>query len=60
MKYKVTIRATITKDVYVEAESGQDAITEAHESFSVLNTGEDEDYTEDCLECKELYKETEL
>ena len=52
--YRVTIRATVTKTLRVEAKDEDDAYVAAHEEFSVLNTGDDEDYDEETLEVKEV------
>ena len=52
--YEVTIRATVTKTLKVEAEDKDAAYIAAHEEFSVLNTGEDERYEEETLEVKEV------
>jgi hypothetical protein len=54
--YRVTIRATVTKTLTVKAENEDDAYVAAHEDFSVLNTGknEDERYEEETLEVKEV------
>jgi hypothetical protein len=52
--YRVTIRATVTKTLTVKAENEDDAYVAAHEEFSVLNTGDDEDYDEETLEVKEV------
>jgi hypothetical protein len=49
-KYNVTIQAVITKTVSVVAQSEDEAIHIAHESFSVLNDDTDERYEQDCLE----------
>jgi hypothetical protein len=53
--YRVTIRATVTKTVTVEAENEDDATDAAHEDFSVLCGGEDEDerYEEETLSIEE-------
>lgn len=48
--YKVTIRATVTKTIDVEANHEQSAIDEAHETFSVLNDGLDENYDQETLD----------
>ena len=48
--YKVTIQAIITKPMSVMAQSEEEAIQIAHESFSVLNDATDERYEQDCLE----------
>jgi len=51
--YRVTIRATVTKTLTVKAENEDDAYVAAHEDFYVLNTGEDEAYTQETLEVEE-------
>jgi hypothetical protein len=51
--YRVTIRATVTKTVTVEAENEDDAYVAAHEDFSVLCDGEDERYEEETLSIEE-------
>lgn len=49
-KYKVVIKATIIKPVYVVAESEEEATIMAHEQFSTLNEGIEERYEEETLE----------
>ena len=44
--YDVTITATVTKTIRVEAEDEDAAYIEAHEKFSVLPDDWDEDYTQ--------------
>lgn len=58
-KYSVTIRATITKDVLVEAENEDQAYELAHQVFSVLNDGSDEQYEQDALDINEVSGEAE-
>ena len=48
-KYEVVIRATVTKTYVVEAENEDDATDTAHDIFSVLNDGTDEDYDQDVV-----------
>jgi len=48
--FDVTIKATITKTISVEAENASSAIEAAHSSFSSECDG-DEKYEEDCLLC---------
>jgi hypothetical protein len=50
MKFKVTIRATITKDMEIEAESADQACTLANEAFSVLNDDDEESYDQQVLD----------
>lgn len=56
-QYSVTIRATITKTLLVEAENEQAATEQAHERFSVLNDGNDESYDQECLDIEEAEQE---
>ena len=49
MKYRVTIRATVTKTVEVEAENESEATEIAHQEFSVLNDGDEEKYEQDTV-----------
>lgn len=51
--YDVTIRATITKTIRVEAENEDDAYVEAHEQFSVLPDGE-ERYEQEATDIEEV------
>jgi hypothetical protein len=51
--YEVTIRATVTKTLSVEAKDGPCAEEAAHEQFSVLNDGVDEDYDQETLRIEE-------
>lgn len=52
--FDVVVRATVTKTVRVEAENEDDAYVFANESFSILNDGSDEDYTQEALEISEV------
>ena len=52
--FKVTIRATVIKTLKVEAEDEVDAITEAHEDFTVALTDDLEDYEEETLDVREV------
>jgi len=51
--YKVTIRATVTKALTVEAENEDDAYEVASDGFSVLCDGDDENYEQDLVDIKE-------
>ena len=51
--YDVVVRATVTKTVRVEAENEDDAYVFANESFSILNDGSDEDYTQEAINIQE-------
>lgn len=44
--YDVTITATVTKTIRVEAENEEEAIEQAHESFTTVCDGPDERYEE--------------
>ena len=52
--FDVVIRATVTKTVRVEAENEEDAYVFANESFSVLNDGSEEDYTQEAIDIQEV------
>ena len=52
--FDVVVRATVTKTVRVEAENEDDAYVFANESFSILNDGSDEDYTQEALDISEV------
>jgi hypothetical protein len=52
--YEVTIRATVIKTLKVEAKDADTANIIAREEFSVLNTGDDEDYDEETLDIQEV------
>ncbi len=47
--YEVTIQATVTKTVSVEADNEDDAVELAHEEFSVSSTSNDEKYTQETI-----------
>lgn len=53
-KFEVTIRATITKTITIEAESKDEAIELAHGEFDVNNDDNDENYKQDCLCAEEI------
>ena len=57
--YDVKIKATVTKTIRVEAENEDDAYVAAHESFSVLEDGNPEDYTQEALDIYEVEEENE-
>lgn len=52
--YEVTIRATVTKVIRVEAMNEDDADTEARERFSVAEVSPEEDYDEETLDIEEV------
>jgi len=52
MKYNVTIRATVTKTIEVEAEDEHDASLQAHSEFSV-ECDDNEDYEQDTISITE-------
>lgn len=51
--YRITIRATVTKTIRVQAENEQDAIELANEEFDVANDHNDENYEQDLLDITE-------
>lgn len=53
MKYKITIQATVTKDILVEAEDIDEAYNLAHEQFD-CSTGGGEKYEEETLNIEEI------
>lgn len=57
--YDVTIEATVIKIIRVEAENEDEAYVLAHESFSVLEDGNPESYTQESLGIKEITAEGE-
>jgi hypothetical protein len=55
MKYRVQIKATVIKDVFVTANNKPQAAQYAHEEFNILCVpGESENYMEETLEVEEL------
>jgi hypothetical protein len=52
--YQVTIRATITKTLTVEAENEDAAYEEAHELFNPYSGEAEERYEEETLNVKEV------
>lgn len=52
--YEVTIRATVTKTIRVEAMNEDDANIEARERFSVAEVSPEEDYDEETLDIEEV------
>lgn len=48
--YNVTIRATITKTLRIEAEDEDGAVEQAYEDFTVACDGGDERYSQDVLD----------
>ena len=48
--YNITIRASITKTITIEADSEEKAEELAHEQFSVLHDGRDENYQQDTID----------
>lgn len=53
-KFEVTIRATITKTITIEAENKNEAIKLAHSEFDVNVDDNDENYKQDCLYTEEI------
>ena len=60
MKYIVTIMATITKDIEVDAENSDEANELAHEGFSVLNDGIREKYEQDTVAVLRILSASEV
>jgi hypothetical protein len=52
--FDVTIRATITKTITVEAKDEDEACEIAHGEFSVLNDDDPEDYDEETVNVEEV------
>lgn len=52
--YDVTIQATVTKTIRVEAEDSNEATMLAHEEFNVHSGEEEEHYDEQTLEINEV------
>lgn len=52
--YDVTIQATVTKTIRVEAEDSNEATIQAHEEFNVHSGEGDEHYDEQTIEIKEV------
>ncbi len=52
--YKVTVRATITKTLWVEAEDEETASTEAHELFNPYSGEAEERYEQETLQIEEI------
>lgn len=51
--YSITIRATVTKTVQVQADSRDDAIEMANDEFDVATDHNDENYEQDLLDITE-------
>lgn len=57
-KFAITIRATVTKTIVVDAESQAEAIAEAHDLFTVqCEEGVDEDYNEETIDVERIKAE---
>jgi hypothetical protein len=52
--YEVTIQATVTKTIRVEAEDRVEATIQAHEEFNVYSGEGEEHYDEKTLEISEV------
>ena len=52
--YAITIRATVTKTITVEADNEDDAMEQANELFSVLCDDIEEDYHEEVIGFEEV------
>ena len=53
--YNVTIRATVTKTLTIEADSASEAEATAHDLFTTECEGPDEDYQQDVLDVSEVF-----
>ena len=53
-KYEVTIQAAVTKTLLIEAKDSNSAEEAAHEQFSVLNDGPDEQYDQRTLDVTQI------
>ena len=53
-QYQVTVRAVVTKTYVIEAESEAEATATAHDTFSVLEDGTDENYEQDLVSVEEV------
>ena len=53
-EYDVTIKATVTKVIRVEAENEDMASEEAHQIFNIMKDGYDEEYDEETVACDEV------
>ena len=51
--YYVTIKASVTKTIEVEADNQEKAEAEPHEEFSVLCDSSEENYEQDTIKTKE-------
>ena len=52
--YAITIRATVTKTITVEADNEDDAMEQANELFSVRCDDIEEDYHEEVIDFEEI------
>jgi len=52
--YNVTIRATITKTLRIEAENEDDAVERAYEDFTVVCDGVEERYSQDVVDVADI------
>jgi hypothetical protein len=53
--YNVTIRATVTKTMTIEANSADEAAATANDLFTTECEGPDEDYQQDVLDVSEVF-----
>ena len=53
-EFDVTITATITKTIRVEADTEDEATEQAHQIFTVTNDGGPEKYDQDTVDCEEV------
>ena len=54
--YNITIRATVTKTIRVQADSRAEAIETANDAFDVAEDHNDENYEQDLLDITEETK----
>ncbi len=52
--YAVTIKASVTKTISVEADNEKDAVEQAHQEFSILNDANPEHYEQDTVNVEEI------
>ena len=51
--FAVTIKASVTKTIGVEAENEDDAVEQAHQEFSILCDSNDENYSQETINVTE-------
>ena len=55
--YYITIKASVTKTISIQAKNEDNAVAQAHEEFSVLNDGGDETYEQDVISVERDYSD---